>query len=119
MSNNRAKLSRRKFVVLCSLSVTVFAQFGLTSTAAVPKAELANEARTLDRFVDDLFKLDRKTGELTKKASLNQTEFDSLKGSADDLKRRLSEVQNALRGVITKLKAAGEWDDIDSRVAET
>ena len=118
MRNSRARLSRR-FIVLCSLAVTVFAQLGPTSTAAAPKAELANEARTLDKFVDDLFKLDRKTGELSKRASLNQTEFDSLKGSADDLKRRLSEVQNALRGVITKLKAAGEWDDIDSKVEET
>ncbi|HEX6188314.1 MAG TPA: hypothetical protein VFZ40_09550, partial [Pyrinomonadaceae bacterium] len=119
MRNSRAKLSRRTFVALCSLAVTVFAQLGPSSTAAAPKAEIANEARTLDKFVDDLFKLDRKTGELSKRASLNQAEFDSLKGSADDLKRRLAEVQNALRGVITKLKAAGEWDDIDSRVAGT
>lgn len=48
MRNSRAKLSR-KFVVLCSLAVTVFAQLGPTSTAAAPKAELANEARTLDK----------------------------------------------------------------------
>lgn len=119
MRNSRARLSSRKFVVLCSLAVTVFAQFGPTSTAATPKAELVEEFRTLDKFVDDLFKLDRNRGELSKKASLSQTEFDSLKSSADDLKRRLSQVQNALRGIITKLKAAGEWDDIDSRVAET
>ena len=119
MRNSRAKLSRRTFAALCSLAVTVFAQLGPTATATAPRAEIANEARTLDKFVDDLFKLDRKTGELSKKASLSQTEFDSLKGSADDLKRRLSQVQNALRGVITKLKAAGEWDDIDSKVAET
>lgn len=118
MRNSRAKLTRRKFIVL-SLAVTVFVQFGLTPTAAAAKAEIANEARTLDKFVDDLFKLDRQTGELSKRASLNQTEFDALKGSADDLKRRLSEVQNALRGIITKLKAAGEWDDVDSKVAET
>ena len=120
MRNSRAKLNSRKLGVLCSLVVTVLAQFVPTSVAVTtPKTELTGEARTLDKFVDDLFKLDRNRGELSRKASLSQTEFDSLKGSADDLKRRLSEVQNALRGVIRKLKAAGEWDDIDSRVAET
>src|SRR5438552_2228193 len=127
MRMNKAKSNRRKFSVICALVATVFAQCLGTSVAITPrplktaptKVDLSSEARTLDDFVNDLFKLDKKGWELAKKASLTRAEFDSLQSSSDDLKRRLSELQNALRAIITKLKDAGEWDDIDSRVAAT
>jgi hypothetical protein len=127
MRTSKTKFGGRRLNLACVALVTIVAPCIRVSVAVpapparpVPiKAELVEEFRTLDKFVDDLFKLDRTRGELSRKTSLSLTEFDSLKGSADELRRRLSEVQNALRGIITKLKAAGEWEDIDSKVAET
>lgn len=127
MRTTKARLNGRKLSVICAVLATIFAQTGQTSVTVTPtppspvssKADLSAQARTLDSFVNDLFKLDKRSGEFSKRGSLTRADFDSLKSSADDLKRRLSEVQNALRAIITKLKDAGEWNDIDSRVAES
>jgi chaperonin cofactor prefoldin len=127
MSTRKTRFNGRKLSVICALVATIFAQCLQTSVAVTPitpkpaatKVDLNSEVRTLDNFGSDLFKLDKKSGELGRKNALTRAEFDSLQTSADDLKRRLSELQNALRSIITKLKDAGEWDDIDSRVAAT
>lgn len=123
---SKLRSNGRRLSVVLSLVATIFAPCLHTSMAVTPaplkpatKADLSSQALTLDSFVDDLFKLDKRRGELGKKASLTRAEFDSLQTSADDLKRRLAEVQNALRAIITKLKDAGEWAEFDSRIAES
>jgi len=55
--------------------------------------------------------------QFNKRDSLTKDEFNSAERVAGDLKRRLSGVQNALRDIIKKLKAAGQWEDLDLRIA--
>jgi hypothetical protein len=120
MKNNRH--NQHKAMVILSLAAFVFLQSLHLTTSARPlpgtvaDANLSAESRALDSFLADLAKLDKKSLELSKKASLTRTEFDAHQRTADDLKRRLSAVQNALRDAITKLKAAGQWEQLDQIV---
>jgi len=75
--------------------------------------DLRAESATLDSFLADLVRFDKKGVELGKKSSLTQSELVEYEQSANDLKRRVSSVQDAFRQTITKLKAAGLYDNID------
>jgi hypothetical protein len=119
------KVSYRKLMAVCAIVITIFLQNVSSSvgiapqpaSAALTTLDLAPESRTLDAFFNDLVKLDKGTAALRKKDSLTSAEFEAHQRAADALKRRLSEVQDALREVIRKLKAAGEWDEgLDARV---
>jgi hypothetical protein len=121
---NKQKFNYSKLTAICAVVATILIQVVSTSvatTAASPsvaftEADLSSESRTLDSFVTDLAKFDSKGVELAKKASLTRAEFATQEQSANDLKRRVSGIQNALRDAIRKLKAAGQWDSLDQTV---
>ena len=87
------------------------------TTRPVPDVDLRNEQQTISRYADDLIVYENQAAELGKRATLVNTDFDPLQRKSDDLKGRLSGVQNAVREIVRKLKAANEWDDIDTRAA--
>jgi len=82
-----------------------------------PGADLANEDRALAKYFDDLVAYDKQSGDLGKKALLVKADLDPLQRRSDDLKGRLSGLQNVIREVVKKLKAANEWDDLDITIA--
>jgi|GEM_PF-1420473 len=120
----KASFSFRTLPIICAVIAMLLAQSAKTSvansssplTGAFTDVDLNSEGRVLDTFVNDLANLDKKSAELGKKASLTRAEFDSHQKTADDLKRRLSSIQNTLGQIITKLKAAGQWDSLDQIV---
>ena len=85
--------------------------------AAVPGADLANEERAVARYFDDLVTYDTQTAQLSAKAKLVSADLDPLQRQSDDLKGRLSGLQNTIREIVTKLKAANEWNDLDATTA--
>jgi len=87
------------------------------TTRPVPDVDLRNEQQTISRYADDLIVYENQAAELGKRATLVNTEVETLQRKSDDLKGRLSLVQNAVRDIVRKLKAANEWDDIDTRAA--
>ena len=102
---------------ILALMIVSFAATGArTTSGAVADVDLSAEDRTLNSFVNELGKFDKKNSELSKKASLTRIEFDAHQRDAESLKSRVSGVQNALREVIRKLKAAGQWDNLDQLV---
>jgi hypothetical protein len=114
-----AKPKRRKIAVclalaaiisLMSLQLVISAR---TITGVIIDADLSAEDRIIDSFVNDLGKFDKKGLELSKKASLTQAEFNAHQREAENLKNRVANIQNAFREVIRKLKAAGQWDNLD------
>lgn len=116
----------RKFFIKATLTVLV-AVLALTmfqgrhSQAARSKAvadgpDFSSELRVLNTYGDDLVTYSRDVARLNKKESLVSADVDPLQRKSDDLKRRLSEVQNAIREVVRKLKAANEWDNLDATV---
>ena len=99
-----------------STSARVISSPSASPSGAFTEVDLSSESRTLDSFVTDLAKFDRKGVELGKKASLTRAEFAAHEQSANDLKLRVTGIQNALRDAIRKLKAAGQWDNLDQTV---
>lgn len=100
-------------ISLMSLQLAISAR---TATGVIADADLSAEDRIIDSFVNDLGKFDKRGLELGKKAALTRLEFDAHQRDADALRNRVSGVQNALREVIRKLKAAGQWDNLDQIV---
>jgi hypothetical protein len=114
----------RKSIVAIAIAALIIVQFvGKSAATASPAsapafvdADLSAESRSLDTYVDELAQFDKKGKDLAKKPSLTRTEFATYERRAEDLKRRLSGVQNTLIQIITKLKAAGQWDNLDQSV---
>jgi hypothetical protein len=87
--------------------------------AAVPGVDLANEERALAKYFEDLVAYNHETAQLSAKAKLVSADLDPLQRRSDDLKSRLSGLQNLVREIVAKLKAANEWDDLDVTTAAT
>lgn len=111
--------------VIAVLAVTIIAGGHSATTATqpplpatlAPGADLSNELRTLAKYSDDLVAYQKQTAQLSKKASLTLAEIDTVQRPLNDLKGRLSGLQNTVREIVRKLKAANEWDDLDTSVA--
>ena len=92
---------------------------GSVPTFVSPGANLAlgNEERVLAKYFDDLFAYETQCVQLGKRAAVANADINPLQARSDDLKARLSEVQNTVREIVRKLKAANEWDDVDTATA--
>jgi len=114
---NRMKFSYLKLMAVAAvLAVALIPSLGTsTATSQPPLAaldvDISNEYRIIARYADDLVTYDKQAAELGKRARLVNSDFDPLQRKSDDLKGRLSEVQNAAGETVRKLKAANEWDD--------
>ena len=84
---------------------------------AATSVDLANEDRVITKYFDDLVAFDNQSAELGKRARLVSADLDPLQSKSDDLKRRLSGVQDSVREIVRKLKAANEWNDLDTSIA--
>lgn len=115
---NIVRMNYGKLMSLCAILAVLLAPIPAPSVAAAAgnSIDLNSEIRTLDTFVTDLGKLDKKRVELGKKEALTRAEFAALQNSTDDLRRRLSTVNSTIQGIIRKLKAAGQWDNLDTTV---
>jgi len=89
---------------------------GSSHAEVISGPDLSSEARTIGNFVDDLHAFDKTFATLNQRTTLTNNEVNAVQRSNDDLKRRLSNVQNAFKEAIRKLKAAGLWDDLDATV---
>ena len=125
----KARLTHTRLTVMCLVAAalavpagkSIATTSGMTSPiasagTALSDAEISSESRLLDAFVTDLGRFDKKTADLARKVSFTSSELEGQQRVADDLKRRLSAVQNALRQIIIKLKASGQWDRLDEAV---
>jgi len=86
------------------------------ATNTLPEVNINSELQTLNSFGDDLSRLDKKRAGLIKRSSVSETEFTSVKNDHDALRRRVSQLPNAIRSIIQKLKAAGRWDKFDAEL---
>jgi len=77
----------------------------------------ANEPRAISRYFDDLVAYEKELEKLSERKSLENIHINPVQLKADNLKSRLSEVQNALREIVRKLKAADQWNDLNTTVA--
>lgn len=89
---------------------------GTRVSPIVTGADLGDEQRIIARYLNDLVAYNKQTQELGKRARLVSSDLDEVQNRSEDLKRRLSDVQNAVREITRKLKAAGEWDNVDETI---
>lgn len=100
--------------IVASLRSTTATNQPSVPDSATPGAETSNEERVIGKYLDDLFSYQNGISQARKRQVLRNTDLDPLQRKSDDLKNRLSEVQNAVRDIIRKLKAANEFDGLDS-----
>ena len=119
-------LSHLKWVaILAALGITVIAGFRPSTATGQPAlpatsatgADLANEERALAKYFDDLVAYDSECAKLDKQAVLEHIHINPVQAKSDDLKSRLPGLQNVVREIIRKLKAANEWDNLDASFA--
>lgn len=92
------------------------ASAGSRLSPTVTGADLSNEQRIIAKYAAELVAYDKQTQALGKRARLVSSDLDEVQNRSEDLKRRLSEVQNAVREIVRKLKAANEFDDLDTKI---
>jgi hypothetical protein len=80
-------------------------------------ADVANEQRVITKYFEDFVTYDKQAAVLGKRSTFLLADLEPLQRKSDDLKGGLSGVQNAVREIIKKLKAAGEWNDVDASLA--
>ncbi|MEW6208277.1 MAG: hypothetical protein AB1631_07910 [Acidobacteriota bacterium] len=85
-----------------------------TKTAA--QSNFAAEGQALESFSDDLSAYIEQENNLRKKTTLTKADLAALRASGEGLKRRFSTVQQNLRSLISKLKSARRWDNLDQEV---
>lgn len=100
--------------VVASLRSTAATNRPPASDAATPGVDTSNEERVIGKFHDDLFSYQIECHQANKRQVLRNADIDLLQRKSADLQNRLSEVQNAVREIITKFKAANEFDGLDA-----
>lgn len=85
--------------------------------AGIPNADLTREERVLSRYLDELFAYEKECAQVGKRARLVNEDLEPVQRKSEDLKRRLPGVQDAIREIVRKLKAANEWTDLDTNIA--
>lgn len=113
-----ARLSYLKLAALSAVFAMTLIPYLRTSAGSRPSlttagTDLKTEERIIAKYFDDLILYNKQTAQLGKKARLVNADLDDVQRRSNDLKTRLSEVQNAVREIVKKLKAANEWDDLD------
>jgi len=123
-------MSRMKFTylsltaVVAVLTLTLIPSLGSSTaknqpipTAAVfAGVDLANEERVIGTYFDDLTSYESERVELSKRAVLVAADLEPLQRRSNDLKTRLSRVQDTVREIVRKLRAANEWDDLEQSI---
>lgn len=100
--------------VVASLRSTAATNQPPVPDSAAPGVDTATEERVIGKFHDDLFSYQIDCHQASKRQVLRNTDIDLLQRKSADLQNRLSEVQNAVREIITKFKAANEFDGLDA-----
>ena len=104
--------------VVLLLTITVSMGWSRATTATAPAVDLANEERVINRYSEDLAAYERDVLQLNQRARLVSADLDPLQRKSDDLKNRLTEVQNTVQSVARKINAANEWPDLDALLAK-
>lgn len=117
MTKSKLKLTAllAVFALLGALSVgSSRATSSPAATNTLPEVNINSELQTLNSFGDDLVKLDKKRAGLIRRNSVSDTEFTSVKNEHEALRRRVSQLPNAIRSIIQKLKTSGRWNTFDA-----
>ena len=106
-------------VLLLAITVALIQTGSLRSAASNPNIDdlnLTSERQVLESFINDFVAYNKECAQLSKKPNLVRTEVEGLERKSEALKQRLSLLQNASRSIVSKLKAAGKWDNLNETI---
>jgi len=109
----------RKAVAVAALAAIAVAllQNGAPHSASTSDdLNLRAETQVIESFFNDLVAYRKECAQLSKKQNVLSTEVDVVGRKAEALQSRLSNVQNAARALITKLKAANKWEGLNETI---
>jgi hypothetical protein len=86
------------------------------SATNVDDLNLRAETQVIESFINDFVTYNKECAQLGRKQNLLNTEVDGVERKAQGLQQRLSNVQNAARTIISKLKAANKWDTLNQDI---
>ena len=117
----KSRFSYLKLTALIAVFAMTLVPYLRTSAGSrlsptVTVADLGSEQRIIAKYISDLAAYNQETQALGKRARLVSSDLDGVQNRSEDLKRRLSEVQNAVREIVRKLKAANEFEDLDANI---
>jgi hypothetical protein len=81
------------------------------------RTDLAPEERILGKYLDDLVSYEHECRLLGLRPRLVSADLNGVDRRAAELKDRLAEVQGAFREAVRKLKAANEWENLNTIIA--
>ena len=110
---SKAAFALTAILLTQSLFTSANARF---ATAAAADVNISSEEREISRFSADLFTFNQQVLNLSKKSRLTDSEVASARSSGNGLKQRITAAQQSFRSIIAKLKAAGQWDALDTKL---
>ncbi len=118
---SRGTFRHRKLTIICVVLGLTLVSGGKGLVAANPPsgsagADIRSEIRVLDAYVTELGRFDRQCADLGKREFVTQIDIDAQQRIADDLRRRVSGIQNSLQTIVRKLKDSGEYDNLDQLI---
>ncbi|MEW6211902.1 MAG: hypothetical protein AB1631_26335 [Acidobacteriota bacterium] len=88
-------------------------------TTAMPAADinLSAEEQTIASFDNLLNRFDRSGSDLDRKAAVTRIEFNSVKAQADEIKKQIPQMQQAIRSLISRLDSARLFASVEAKLA--
>ena len=115
---NRIFSSRKAVAVAALVAIAVaLLQNGAPHYASNSEdLNLRAETQVLESFFNDLVAYHKECAQLGKRPNLVRTEIEGVERKSQDLQQRLSNLQNAARNLLNKLKAANRWDTLNQDI---
>ena len=118
---NYAKLGALLLVLVIALTQSVSATRSTNSGSSCTgfdEPDLSGESRTIESLNNDFITYNKRGVELSKRSAVTRQEFNSLENLGNDLKGRVSQLRDSVQSIITKLKSAGRWGNLDAEILE-
>jgi hypothetical protein len=119
----KAKSNYSKLAALCAVLAMVLTQNVRPSLATAPPMDdtfkavkIHFETQTISQYRENLITFLKSVDELLAKPSVSKAELAKVTQTADNLKRQASEVAWSVEAIIKKLKASGEWNNLNTLI---
>ncbi len=89
---------------------------GARTTANTADINLSAEEQTISSFDNLLSNFDKNVSDLGKKAAVTRVEFNSAKAQADEIKKQIPQMQQAIRSLISRLDSAKLFASAEAKI---
>lgn len=106
---------RKSIVAGAAALALCFTMTGARTTANTD-VNLSAEEQTITSFDNILNRFDKSASDLGKKVAIARIEFNSAKAQADEIKKQIPPLQQAIRSLVSKLGSAKQFDIVEAKL---